>query len=370
MSDHIPFEIQSEIIKNLPVKSLLQFRCVSKQWKSLIDSSEFIKNCHINRTNPQHHLLVENKLDYVRTYTSIIDDTTFPQQKFPLTAPESLNLLRITKTLGSANGLLCFCGFYGDSVSKMVVIWNPSIRKCVSIVIPNVLTYPHGHTTIGFGVCPDTSDPKLVKINVNKIKIPYTWVVEVFTLSTRIWKTVYRGTPFKSYDFSWDHVSIDGIIYWHTVRFDERLWSNYIISFNLKTEKFGEVSLSERLARAYNLVVAKVNESLCLLEYYNEGETSVCGVWTKKDGINKPFTKIYTVKVEGKSVFYRLLGFRNNGEVVLEMEDDNDKGYAVELYEPSSGHISGVGMNGNATFSAMSYMETLILLHESNSIIH
>ncbi|GJR40441.1 hypothetical protein Tco_1216125 [Tanacetum coccineum] len=155
----------------------------------------------------------------------------------------------------------------------------------------------------------------------------------------------FRGTPFKSYDFSWDHVSIDGIIYWHTVRFDERLWSNYIISFNLKTEKFGEVSLSERLARAYNLVVSKVNESLCLLEYYNEGSR-----------VN--------------SVFYRLLGFRNNGEVVLEMEDVNDKGYAVELYEPSSGHISGVGMNGNATFSAMSYMETLILLHESNSIIH
>ncbi|GJT20696.1 hypothetical protein Tco_0890633 [Tanacetum coccineum] len=89
-----------------------------------------------------------------------------------------------------------------------------------------------------------------------------------------------------------------------------------------------------------------------------------------EDGINKPFTKIYTVKVEGTSVFYRLLGFRNNGEVVLVMDDDNDTGYAVEVYEPSSGHISGIGMNGNSKFSAMSYMETLILLHESNSIIH
>ncbi|GKC26558.1 hypothetical protein Tco_1033852, partial [Tanacetum coccineum] len=146
------------------------------------------------------------------------------------------------------------------------------------------------------------------------------------------------------------------------------LWSNYIISFDLKREKFGEVSLSERLARAYDLVVAKVNESLCFLEYYNEGETSVCGVWTKKDGINKPFTKIYTVKVEGKSV---LLGFRNNGEVVLEMEDDNDKGYAVEVYKPSSGDINGDGINGKyGGFSAVSYMETLLLLHESNSIIH
>ncbi|GJZ59660.1 ribonuclease H-like domain-containing protein [Tanacetum coccineum] len=125
------------------------------------------------------------------------------------------------------------------------------------------------------------------------------------------------------------------------------------------------------------LVLAKVNELLRLLEYYNEGEIWVCGVWTKKDGVGKPFKKIYTVKVEGKSLlnsalgWKSVLGFRNNGEVVLVMEDDNDTGYAVEVYEPSSGHISGVGISDKYVgFSAVSYMETLLLLHESNSIIH
>ncbi|GKF20647.1 putative F-box domain-containing protein [Tanacetum coccineum] len=46
MSDHIPFEIQSEIIKRLPIKPLVQCRSVSKQWKSLIDSSKFIADYH------------------------------------------------------------------------------------------------------------------------------------------------------------------------------------------------------------------------------------------------------------------------------------------------------------------------------------
>ncbi|GKE34100.1 hypothetical protein Tco_1453422, partial [Tanacetum coccineum] len=171
----------------------------------------------------------------------------------------------------------------------------------------------------------------------------------------------------------------DGIIYWRNVGWDEEgLWSNNIISFDLKREKFGEVSLSERLAVTNDLVMAKVNDSLGFLEYYNEGELSVCGVWMRKGGVNKPFTKIYTIKVEGKSLLnsalgFResVLGFRNNGDVVLEMEDDNDTGYAVEVYEPSSGHISGVGINDKYVgFSAVSYMETLLLLHESNSIIH
>nr|GEX76917.1 hypothetical protein [Tanacetum cinerariifolium]GEY09179.1 hypothetical protein [Tanacetum cinerariifolium] len=224
------------------------------------------------------------------------------------------------------------------------VIWNPSIRKCISIVIPNVLTYPK-YTVIGFGVCPDdTIDPKLVKININKIKIPYTRVVEVFTFSTRVWKTVYKGKPFKSYDFTSYHVFIDGIIYWRT---------------------------AERLARSHgSLLLAKVNELLGFLEYYNKGDIWVCGVWLKKDGVNKPFTKIYTAKVEGKSV-YSVLGFRNNGEVVLEIVDDNDSEYAVEVYEPSSRHINGVGINGKYRgFSVRLYTETLLLLHESNSIIY
>ncbi|GJZ06151.1 hypothetical protein Tco_0539944 [Tanacetum coccineum] len=92
---------------------------------------------------------------------------------------------------------------------------------------------------------------------------------------------------------------------------------------------------------------------------------------------HRAITRPITVKVEGKSLLNSALGwksvlrFRNNGEVVLVMEDDNDTGYAVEVYEPSSGHISGVGINDKYVgFSAVSYMETLLFLHESNSIIH
>nr|GEY46601.1 reverse transcriptase domain-containing protein [Tanacetum cinerariifolium] len=135
-----------------------------------------------------------------------------------------------------------------------------------------------GYTVVGFGVCPDTCDPKLVKITVDKISS--IWEVEVFMLSTRVWKTVYMDAPFDSY-----------------------------------------------------------------LRWF-QGEASVCGVWTRKDGANELFTKIYTVKVEGKSLYGRVLGFRNNGDVVIEVVDDDHFGDSeIEVYEPSSGHINGVGIN-------------------------
>nr|GEX28458.1 hypothetical protein [Tanacetum cinerariifolium] len=162
----------------------------------------------------------------------------------------------------------------------MAVIWNPAIKKSVGIVIINAL---YKRQVVGFGVCPRTSDPKLVKASVVK-------------------EPIYRVIYWRAYD--------DGDL-------DDVLRSNFIISFDLKSNKFGEVCLPERLVYTHSLLLANMNESLVLLEYNDEqDESSVCGVWMRKDGENKPFTKIYTAKVEGRSVYHTVLGFRKNVEVV------------------------------------------------------
>nr|GEZ85372.1 hypothetical protein [Tanacetum cinerariifolium] len=152
--------------------------------------------------------------------------------------------------------------------------------KSVGIVIPKAL---YKLQVVGFGVCPRTSDPKLVKISV--VKEPSSmWVVEVFTLSRRIWETVYMGAPFKSCDLIWIQVSIDGVIYWRAYDdedLDVGFRSNFIISFDLKSDTFGEVRLLERLVYTDYLLLANMNESLVLLEYNDE--PSVCGVWMRKD---------------------------------------------------------------------------------------
>ncbi|GJZ69108.1 hypothetical protein Tco_0632658 [Tanacetum coccineum] len=99
MSDYIPFEIQSEIIKRLPVKSVVQCR-----------------------------------------YVSFADDDTFPNHKSSLTVPQPVSQLGYISTLNSANGLLCFYSSRQDVFDeKIVVLWNPSIGKAVGITISNSL---------------------------------------------------------------------------------------------------------------------------------------------------------------------------------------------------------------------------------------
>ncbi|GJW69850.1 DEAD-box ATP-dependent RNA helicase 21 [Tanacetum coccineum] len=156
----------------------------------------------------------------------------------------------------------------------MAVLWNPTFRKSVGIVIPiSIVDY---RTIVSFGVSRDTSDPKLVKINTINRRPSY-WVVDVF---------------------------VDGVIYFRAyddVYLDRGSRFNFVISFDLKSEKFGEVCVPERLVHTHHLDVAKVNESLGLLKYYDEGNMTVCGVWMRNDGANKKFSKIYNVKVDGTS---------------------------------------------------------------------
>nr|GFB27359.1 hypothetical protein [Tanacetum cinerariifolium] len=176
----------------------------------------------------------------------------------------------------------------------MALIWNPTVRKYVGILIPIHNAAYKRCCVVGFGVSPDTNDPKLVKISV--AKIPSMW--EVF---------------------------VNGVIYFRAyddVSLDDGVRSNFVISFDLKSEKFGEVCLPKRLVHLPYLDVAKVNESLGLLEHCFEGEITVCCVWRKEDGANNLFTKTYTVKVENNGLYNRVLGFRNNGEVVIELMDD------------------------------------------------
>lgn len=335
--------IRSEILKRLRVNTLAQFHSVSNEYKTLIDSPEFKNTYHVNNPNPQHRLLVRYELDNVQRYTSLVDDYTFLQPRFPLTTPESLRSLKKPLTLSSDAGLSCFL----DSNTRgRVVIWSPAVRKYVDIVFPIPPT-GYDRTIVGFGVCPDTSHPKLVKICVDTTSTK--WLVDVFTLSKNLsenkfegaWENVFDGPAFENLiDLECAKVSAKGVIYFRgydMLNYKGR--SNLVISFDLKSLKFDKVSLPERLAKARYLQVANVNGSLGLLEYHVKDKSGmhVCDVWTRKDGA---FTNIYTVEVKGKPVYGSVLGFRNNGEVVLELDSE------IAVYEPETKKIRGVGING------------------------
>ncbi|KAG2694674.1 hypothetical protein I3760_08G155600 [Carya illinoinensis] len=119
MKNNLPKDLIIEILLRLPVKSLVRFRCVSKQWFSLISDPRFAK-VHFKRKS---------------------DDN----QRLLLSTPLWLSSLEIDAPFLRRN-------FY---------IWNPSTAEHRKLLDPG--TSPHSETyNHGFGYDASTDDYKLL----------------------------------------------------------------------------------------------------------------------------------------------------------------------------------------------------------------
>ncbi|KAM0045021.1 putative F-box domain-containing protein [Helianthus debilis subsp. tardiflorus] len=320
MSDNIPFELQEGIIKRvLPVKSLIRFRSVSKQWKSLIDSPEFIADHSVNPAQPQH-LLVKYIVDSKEKHVSISDnDDSLPHHNSSLIVPPTIIIDKTFSILDCSHGLVCLYGHFRGpmSRSKMAVLWNPSIRKSVA----------YEFVVIGFGVCPKTSDPKIVAIQSgNRIDSEAV----VFTLSSGAWRSITTNLrwPLNSMHLSCKPVVIDGVTHW--IAFDNL--PRWIISFDLTSEEFGEVELPDSLAHATVLSISNFKES------------------------------------------DRIIRFMKNGHMIREhicRRPGNFPVTTLEVYDSYSEHSNYLRVSGffDPHIMKTSYTESLLLLNHSVSVI-
>ncbi|KAF5764802.1 putative F-box domain-containing protein [Helianthus annuus] len=365
MSDHIPFEIQSEIMKKLPVKSLLRFRSISKSCKSLIESSDFITHY----SSQQQHLLVSYKdlVNNEQQHLSIVDDDSFPTQRVSVTLPPLVDDIHVNVIkIGSSHGLLCFFA------KAQAVIWNPSIRKAVTVVMPPGITYA---TVQGFGFCRGTTDPKIVKIdNRNWWRDPASpvstnpWKVEVFTLSTKSWRSPYSSILPRSNSIyiHGNQVDIDGCLYWlgNDSVTGAGTCCHSIVSFDMTSEEFGEVNLPESVTPCVWLTLYKLKESVAVIEEGLKGDQVVYHVWMMEDGVLKSFKKLLTISNHLLDVFIvDVRGFRRTGEPLVELEPYLGAVRGLAAYEPYSKSIRNVGIIGRkSSYYVCSYMETLLLL--------
>jgi hypothetical protein len=129
----LTFDLIAEILCRLPVKLLIQLRCLGKYWKSLISDPKFAKK-HLQSSIKRHHLMVsstnnsnefvlyDSEMSCVLSSTSIVKQT---QINYPVTVtPQKNDAYREPSSLCSCDGILCFAI---DPISA--ILWNPSIRK-------------------------------------------------------------------------------------------------------------------------------------------------------------------------------------------------------------------------------------------------
>lgn len=210
----LPDELIVEILKKLPAKSLMKFKCVSKSFNSLMSDPSFIESHQksymteffINRLRMEYYRLSKTDEDLLSTCPlEYLDQSCF----------------RNLKCMQSTNGLVCLWNNHGD-----IAICNPFIKQ--HIFLPR---QQHYSRTIyaGIGFDPTTKTHKVFKEEIifESGKVMYS----IFTIGIdKSWREINGWINFRP--MFYNSVCIDGVIYFinNCVR--------DVIAFSVRHEKF------------------------------------------------------------------------------------------------------------------------------------
>ncbi|WMV26576.1 hypothetical protein MTR67_019961 [Solanum verrucosum] len=252
----LPEDVVIDILLRLPVESLLRFKCVRKDWCTLIRSPSFIEK-HFHHKNNCARLLVCN-LKVAREVHPIVKSVAFsllPKEIVPGVTPEQkilLQLPRITHFMcvaGPVDGLfLVQKKFYGDDVC--LGLWNPATKEFRTLPpapfeIEGFFTNHDHQFGLGFDLL--TQDYKVVWIRV-------FWDMPGQGANNRVYACVY-----SSCNNSWKHLTpefppsstlsapldatyLNRVYYWLCRGLDD-IYT--IRSFDMGSEQFGEIQVPE-----------------------------------------------------------------------------------------------------------------------------
>ncbi|GAU24913.1 hypothetical protein TSUD_116380 [Trifolium subterraneum] len=336
---YLPVELIPGVLSRLPVKSLLQFRCVCKSWKSLISDPNFAKK-HLSLSTthsihcisyPSGHVLNPDK--HVLKSYSLDSSVMTNQTQFPQTTQLPLSRQCFVYFDGSCNGILCFSEVGRDYV--LVRLWNPAIRKfkeLPSITEQQDINFGHSKLMSGFGYDPISDNYKAVFVLRGFKYVDYSRnyfcknKVKVHTLGTNSWKSV-SDFPFVGLSVLHSGQYVSGTINWlvstgtrQNAHFIASLGQCFIASFDLGKESYQKVLLLDDYGEVdkYTLHLSVFRDCLCLIS----GED----VWVMKEYGNKEsWTKLFTISYlrDPRTSSYSYLGATNvfeDGQVLLVCE--------------------------------------------------
>nr|KAJ0227651.1 hypothetical protein LSAT_V11C100034630 [Lactuca sativa] len=257
MAEYLPSELFVKILSSLPSKSLLRCRSVCKSCKSLISSPEFIQTHlhNFNQLNSRNIVRLCLQPENREAYTVHFDDQH-------LTLDTHINFpFSLTYDYGNrfSTRIRCWrddydyrnrfftrigcCNGNATSTRNEILLWNPSIRRKVTLTPPvqPYRNYNRDHIFVfGFGYCNISDDYKVVRLVCDGI-ISNRPKVEIYIVKTATWKTIRFPQDSCLCRIVGDrsHVFLNGYVHWLA---GDRGFSHYsILTLEMSRELFGEI---------------------------------------------------------------------------------------------------------------------------------
>ncbi|KAH7568328.1 hypothetical protein JRO89_XS07G0276300 [Xanthoceras sorbifolium] len=288
----IPLDLIVEILCQLPVKSLLRFRCLSKEFRSMIDDPNFIRRHHnaCLETNSNRRIIAQSNEGFT-LFSLDVDsaDNAVAAAKLPDIPIQ--NWWYGFTIIGSCHGLLAL-STHDRQGHVTAVLWNISTNKLR--ILPRI----HGDSVyfcgcFGFGYDVASDDYKLVRIFGNQ---SFTKVI-VYSLRANSWRWIEDLPDYYSfYPFHQDSGTlVAGTLNWMEP-IKNRESTDLIISFNLKSEKFSKLSVPGRTTTnvgEWDKTVNVLGGCLCLSR--NHHSEKFFDIWVMKEyGMRDNWTKLFS----------------------------------------------------------------------------
>ncbi|XP_028801601.1 putative F-box protein At5g52610 [Neltuma alba] len=282
---YLPQEIIRNILKRLPVKSLIRFQCVCKHWRDLIKNTSFIAD-HLQQSShqkPYFLLKCNGSRSYSRWRLGLLDCGL---QVRKVHRPPLINSSRDARILGSCNGLLCVeINLYNNS-PPLFSLWNPATTAVRRVPRTRADGFQFDDSVTGFGFSPILNDYKIV--------ITYAEVydavnrVEVFSLNGGSWRVIDIGN-LKGVKLYSQTVTANGAVFWYGEKLGAEEGEDeveVIVSFDIAKEVFALIPRPNLDYNADEKLTVYENKLAILCEIWeNDDETAdLIDLWVLDEG--------------------------------------------------------------------------------------
>lgn len=304
-------DIIEDILLRLPVKSLIRFKCVCKQWFSLITDPTFAKWHLAQATNDEKYMDRRRLSIFIYTrnqaaanvspsvYGRVVGNCngmvcTDYEFNTSIYTPVRRDVVVDTRfhlfgrrVVGSCDGLICvvqgFNTFY---------LWNPSTREHKTLPRPTVVHAGRsfgGRLIYGLGYDSSTDDYKMFRGCYSRSRR----TTEVFSLKTNSWRRIHQEFPSGYYPHSRSSVLINEALHWTLRRLrrnDGANFSNGVVSFDLKEERFKELALPDETRAGSCPTLGVLGGDLAMIQHLSDGSHQV---WRMQEyGVNDSWIKL------------------------------------------------------------------------------
>nr|WRO64599.1 MYB transcription factor protein [Rosa persica] len=276
MAPHIPFEVITEILAKLLVKSLLKFRVVCKSWCSLISTSQFVRKHLLSNTGTSKKVIQLSR--DVLTFYSLHD---FKLVQETIEFQIECNALSSFRIMGYCDGLVCVEAYR----ENRIFLWNPSTRD--SKILPCGVVDNSYFSWCRFGYDYNSDDYKV--LTVDRLKTPIDNYQDssrnsmMYTLRTNSWRRIQDfplQTSYMMVDSS-AATHVNGALHWMA---RQGLNSWVIFSLDLTTETNMEVPQPDFYGTPVEHIGIGASSTRCLGLTVHNGAGSQCyDFWVMKE---------------------------------------------------------------------------------------